>query len=229
MKCPGNPWFVARTLSNREKVVAAHLGSRLVEYYLPTYKRTSNCCDRRVILDSPLFPGYLFVRFTRHQQLTVITVPGILCILDAPGGLASVADEEILRLQEGLSQRLKILPTSFYSAGDQVRLLEGPFQGYLAKVAETTSRNLRLVLSVGSLGTCCFSLEVNPAEVELLAPPTSRMLPGVNKGIPLEQPNASLSHPRTLGQSCYSGNEDSRAGFDAMNLSFLFPSTSKGF
>jgi transcription antitermination factor NusG len=197
MQCAGNPWFVARTLSNREKVVAAHLGGRLVEYYLPTYKRTSNCCDRRVTMDSPLFPGYLFVRFARSQQLAVVTIPGILSILDAPGGLALVPDDEIRRLREGLSQGLRIFPSSFYSAGDQVKILAGPFQGYHARVAESNTRRLLLILSVGSIGSCCFSLEVNPADIELLAPQSSSKKSGVGESVPLELHNLALTHLRT--------------------------------
>jgi Transcription termination factor nusG len=55
-------WYAAYTCANHEKRVAAELGVREVEHFLPLYSSIRRWKDRRVTLNLPLFPGYVFVR-----------------------------------------------------------------------------------------------------------------------------------------------------------------------
>ena len=48
--------------AHHEKRVAAELGARSVEHFLPLYSSVRRWKDRRVQLELPLFPGYVFVR-----------------------------------------------------------------------------------------------------------------------------------------------------------------------
>jgi transcription antitermination factor NusG len=190
MESSGGPWFVAHTLSNREKLVSAHLGGREIEHYLPTYTRTRRCFDRKTVCQAPLFPGYLFVRFTRTQQLSVVTVPGLLRLLDASGGLASVSNEEVARLREGIRMDLEILPARPYNAGDRVRILAGPFRDYEATVSASKGRRVMVVMSVGPAEVCCFSLDMDAREVE----PLGASLRGPGNG-----QRAAFAERRTAG------------------------------
>jgi transcriptional antiterminator NusG len=163
------PWFILHVLSNREKVVTSHLAGRGVEHYLPTCKVARTRSDRKVTLELPLFPGYVFSRFTRNQQLAVVTVPGIQRIIEVPGGLARVSDGEIQALRDGLMARLLILPSKPYESGDKVRIARGPFQGTEAFVSESMNRFVRVVLSIGNIKSCSFSLDVDSADLELMS------------------------------------------------------------
>jgi len=55
-------WYAAYTRAQHEKSVAAELGMREVEHFLPLYSCVRRWKDRRVQLELPLFPGYVFVR-----------------------------------------------------------------------------------------------------------------------------------------------------------------------
>jgi transcription antitermination factor NusG len=165
------PWFILHTLSNHEKSVGAHLYGRDVEHYLPMYTTDRKGRNLKVALELPLFPGYVFTRFVRTQQMTVLTVPGILNILKAPGGLATISNREIRSLHEGLLRSLPLLPSNPYTTGNRVRIVRGVFQGYEAHVSESNKSgalSLRVVISAGSINSCSFSLDINPSDVELL-------------------------------------------------------------
>jgi len=54
-------WYAAYTRSNHERRVADQLGKREVEHFLPEYESVRKWKDRKVRLQMPLFPGYVFV------------------------------------------------------------------------------------------------------------------------------------------------------------------------
>src|SRR5215813_13003195 len=72
-------WYAVYVRSRHEKCVAAHFGTKSLEYFLPTYKEVrkwKNGC--RMQLDLPLFPGYLFARIFLWQRLCVLECPGVI-------------------------------------------------------------------------------------------------------------------------------------------------------
>ena len=70
-------WYAAYTSANHEKKVVTELERRSVESFLPLYSSIRRWKDRRVRLDLPLFPGYVFVHFALRERLRVIQVPGL--------------------------------------------------------------------------------------------------------------------------------------------------------
>ncbi len=56
-------WFAVYTTCRHEKRVARHMEQRQIEHFLPTYRTQHRWKDgSRVMVDLPLFPGYVFVR-----------------------------------------------------------------------------------------------------------------------------------------------------------------------
>src|SRR5712671_5761651 len=70
-------WYAAYTCAQHEKRVAAELRMREVEHFLPLYSSVRRWKDRRVQLELPLFPGYVFVRLALLDRLCVLQVPGV--------------------------------------------------------------------------------------------------------------------------------------------------------
>ena len=62
-------WYAAYTSANHEKRVAEQLVVRSVEHFLPVYASVRRWKDRRVTLQLPLFPGYVFVRMALQDRL----------------------------------------------------------------------------------------------------------------------------------------------------------------
>ena len=85
--------------------MAEQLGVREVEHFLPLYSSVRRWKDRRVTLDLPLFPGYVFVRMALRDRLQVQQVPGVARLVGFDGTPAALPDEEIDALRTSLGER----------------------------------------------------------------------------------------------------------------------------
>src|ERR1043166_10057148 len=82
-------WYAIYTCANHEKRVAAELEARAVENFLPLYHSLRRWKDRRVILNTPLFPGYVFVRLAMQDRVRVVQVPSVVRLVGF-GGVPAV-------------------------------------------------------------------------------------------------------------------------------------------
>ncbi|HEV2224909.1 MAG TPA: UpxY family transcription antiterminator [Candidatus Acidoferrales bacterium] len=141
-------WYAAYACANHEKCVAAELAARAVEHFLPVYSSIRRWKDRRVKLDLPLFPGYVFVRIALCNRLRVLQIPSVVQLVGFNGKSAALPDEEMEILRSGLSQGLRAKPHPFLTVGRRVRITGGPFAG-LEGVLQRKKSSLRVVVSLG--------------------------------------------------------------------------------
>src|SRR5580704_136550 len=99
-------WYAAYTSANHEKKVSVELGCRSVESFLPLYSSVRRWKDRRVQLQLPLFPGYVFVRLALRDRLRVVQIPSVVRLVGFGGLPTALPDTEIEILQSGFSQSL---------------------------------------------------------------------------------------------------------------------------
>ncbi len=140
-------WYAAYTCANHEKRVAAELDARTVEHFLPLYSSVRRWKDRRVNLDLPLFPGYVFVWLALRDRLRVLQIPSVVRLVGFNGLPTALPDEEMEILRSGLCQSLRAEPHPFLAVGRRVRITGGPFAG-LAGVLKRKKSNLRVVVSL---------------------------------------------------------------------------------
>jgi len=159
-------WYAAYTRANHEKRVAAELGAREVEHYLPLYKSVRRWKDRRVQLELPLFPGYVFLRLALCDRMRVVPIPSLVRLVGFNGLPAALADEEMEILRLGLGQSLRAEPHPFLTAGRRVRIAGGPFAG-LEGVLKRKKSNLRVVVSL-ELIQRSVAVDVDAADVRPL-------------------------------------------------------------
>src|SRR6267378_5822400 len=95
-------WYAAYTCANHEKRVREQLEQRSVESFLPLYETVRRWKDRRMRLQMPLFPGYVFVRMVLMDRLRVLQVPSVVRLVGFNGHLSPLLDEEIEGLKKGL-------------------------------------------------------------------------------------------------------------------------------
>ena len=164
-------WSVLHVNSNHEKQVLQHLVSRSVDCYLPLYSERRRWTDRNVVVQRPLFPGYVFTRFPPETRVSVVSTPGVCRVLgDAPH--QKVTADEIERIQAALAGGLALRPHSGVDIGMRVRVCNGIFAGAQGKVKEFRNQ-CRVILSVTSVQQF-FSLEVQMNDLELLKEPLAR-------------------------------------------------------
>src|SRR6266446_9773930 len=122
-------WYAAYTCAQHEKRVAAELGVRKVEHFLPLYSSVRRWKDRRMQLEMPLFPGYVFVRLALRDRLRVVQIPSVVRLVGFSGLPAALPDTVMEILRSGLSQSPRVQPHPFLTAGRHVRITGGPFAG----------------------------------------------------------------------------------------------------
>jgi transcription antitermination factor NusG len=159
-------WYAAYTCANHEKRVREQLGQRSIESYLPLYETVRRWNDRRMRLQLPLFPGYVFVRMAMVDRLRVLQVPSVVRLVGFNGHLAALPDTEIDALKNGLLNGVRAEPYPFLTAGRRVRVISGPFEGIAGIVVRRKNR-LRLVISLDLIQRAA-SVEVEAHDLELL-------------------------------------------------------------
>jgi transcription antitermination factor NusG len=156
-------WYAAYTCANHEKRVAAEVEARDVEHFLPVYASVRRWKDRRVSLELPLFPGYVFVRLALRDRVRVLQIPSVVRLVGFNGQPAALPDEEMEILRSGLSQRLRAEPHPFLTVGRRVRITGGPFAG-LEGILQRKKNSLRVVVSL-SLIQRSVAVDVDVADV----------------------------------------------------------------
>jgi transcription antitermination factor NusG len=142
----GQSWYAIYTRANHEKRVATHLTHVGVENYLPLYETLRKWSDRRVRLELPLFPGYLFVRTALRQRLPILQAPGVVRMVGSGGTPVPLNGDQIDRLRGGLAQVLAE-PYPQIPVGQRVRIIAGPLLGMEGVLLRRKS-GLRVVVSI---------------------------------------------------------------------------------
>ena len=140
-------WYAAYTCANHEKRVAAELAMRKVEHFLPVYRSVRRWKDRRVQLELPLFPGYVFVRLALGGRMRVVQIPSVVRLVGFNGLPTALPDTEMEIMRAGLSQNLRAEPHPFLTVGRKVSITAGPFSG-LEGILKRKKGNLRVVVSL---------------------------------------------------------------------------------
>jgi len=157
-------WYAAYTSANHEKRVSAQLGIRSVEHFVPLYESMRRWKDRKVRLQLPLFPGYVFVRLTRSERLRVLQVPGVARLVGFNGLPCALPDSDIEALKAGLASGIRAEPYPFLTVGRRVRVKAGPLEGLQGFVVRRKNR-LRLIISLDLIHRAA-AVEVETTDLE---------------------------------------------------------------
>lgn len=163
-ECVEEHWYAAQTCANHEKRVLQQLSQRTVEAYLPLYTSVRRWKDRRVCLELPLFPGYVFVRLALRDRMHALQTPSVVRLVGFGGQPAALPDQEIHALKEGLTRDMRAEPHPYLTTGRRVRVRSGPLQG-LEGILLRRKGIFRVVISI-ELIQRAVALDVDAADVE---------------------------------------------------------------
>jgi len=157
-------WYAAYTMPRHEKLVAAQLGMRELETYLPLYRTVHHWNRREAEVDLPLFPGYVFVNMPIADRVRVLEQPGVVRLVGTNGRAIPLPEGEIERLRSSLAF-CKAEPYPFMTAGRKVRIKSGPMAGFEGKILRRKGK-LRLVVSLEMI-SCSVVLELDSGCAQL--------------------------------------------------------------
>lgn len=155
-------WSVLHTRPRQEKALARMLHAANIEHELPLARHVTFHGHRRRVVDTPLFPSYLFMRgpaeatwFARASRRVANVIP----IDDQARFL-----HELTQIRLALESGADLLADDYLAVGRRVRVRSGPFRD-IEGLIETRSRSGRLVLQVEALGRAT-SLEIDTSLLE---------------------------------------------------------------
>src|SRR5688572_5464153 len=120
-------WFLLRTRSRQEKVIANDFGARGIGHFLPLVTCTRFYGDRKARVELPLFPGYVFLRGMRDDAYTADRSGRIAQIISVPN--QARLDRELKNIYLALGVNAVLDPFPYLKVGVRVQVREGPFRG----------------------------------------------------------------------------------------------------
>lgn len=157
-------WYAIWTRSRHEQVVREQLERKGLEAFLPTVTRWSRWKDRKKQVDWPLFPGYVFAKFSVNDRLTVMKSTGVVSIVGFSGESTPIPEHEITSIRTLIETDLQFDPCPMIKEGMMVEVTYGPLRGVVGRLVRKGA-HARLVLSVELIGQGV-SVEVDAADVK---------------------------------------------------------------
>lgn len=146
---PPGGWYAVYVKSRHEARVENRLLNQNFDVFLPRQKQPSRRRNRALIIQVPLFPGYLFVRagLSPERYLQILRTPGVVRVLCHQGAPALVPEREIESLRSlcRLNLAMKHHP---YRPGQKVEVLRGCLAGVVGKVSRARPGRTRVLVSV---------------------------------------------------------------------------------
>lgn len=165
-------WYIVNTYSNFEKKVAesirekadqSGLAEDFEEVLVPTEEVVEMRRGRKVSSERKFFPGYVLLKanLTDEAYHLVKETPKVTGFLGSQAKPVPVSQAEIDRIlnqvQEGIDSPK---PTILFEIGEQVRVMDGPFQSFTGTVEEVDGERARLKVEVSIFG------RATPVELE---------------------------------------------------------------
>ncbi len=163
-------WYTLLTKSRFENVVYTGIIKKSLDVFLPKIKVRSKRKDRKLMIDVPLFPGYVFVNISLdpYEQLKVLKTYGAVRILGSNAGPIPVPDEQIesLRIITGTGLDVLTGAGARLKRGEMVQVIAGPFAGVRGEFIRYKGKN-RVVIHIETLGQFA-GVEINEDDIERL-------------------------------------------------------------
>lgn len=163
-------WFAVWTRSRQEKVVAETLNKLGVPHYLPLKSELRKWSDRRQMVETPLFSGYLFVKINlfTNSRLQVLKVPGVGSLVGNQMGPLPIPDRQIEDIYRVLTAGVECSVQPLLKEGDRVRVVQGALAGIEGTLIRNSSAS-RLLVSIEMIRQS-ISVSILRSDVELVAP-----------------------------------------------------------
>ena len=147
-------WYALQTQPRREALALVHLDRQGFTGFCPTRSKITRAGRRRVTVQAPFFPGYLFVQLDLEAERwrSINGTIGVLRLVSfgASGRPAPLPVGFVERLRE-LGSSGALGGGEDLKAGDSVRVIGGPFDD-VCGVLETKSESERVTILLSLLG-----------------------------------------------------------------------------
>jgi transcriptional antiterminator RfaH len=156
-------WTVLHVRPRCEKKMAEYCAFYDIEHYLPLRRETKIYQRRKVMVEKPVFPGYVFADVPENGRETVLKSNNIVRMIEVDDQLTF--EREIGQIRMALDVDPTLGATEAFTQGKTVRIIEGSFRG-LEGVVQAVKSEARVVLNVNLIGQAV-AVDV---DMDMLAP-----------------------------------------------------------
>ena len=149
---PQPQWFAVQTKPRYEKKIHMTLKRAGIDTFLPLTREVHRWSDRRMTVDLPLFPGYLFVHIIPLpvNRLPVLRTSGVISFVGIRQQGTAIPDDQVEHLRTLIDKRISVGPHPFLRVGQRVRIRGGCLEG-LEGLLVASERDRRLIISVEAI------------------------------------------------------------------------------
>jgi transcription antitermination factor NusG len=147
------PWYAVHTRSRHEDRVCLGLQQKSFHAYLPKLEVWSKRKDRRKKIETPMFPGYLFVEIAsldNDNKLEVLKTFGVVRILGKSAGSEPipVPNAKIDAIRRIVDSKVEVQQFQYPKVGEPARIIDGPFKGMEGQVIRTDYEKELFVIEI---------------------------------------------------------------------------------
>ncbi|MCP4672698.1 MAG: UpxY family transcription antiterminator [Desulfobacula sp.] len=164
-------WFALLTRSNFEQTVFNNIVKKNIEAFLPKTKKKSSRKDRSLMIEVPLFPGYIFVRSSIEpcDHLNILKTVGAVRLLGSKSEPVPVPSSQIKSLKILTNANMDLITGTNIrmKKGDFVMILEGPMAGAKGEFTRYKGQG-RVIIKIDILGQYA-GVEVSEENIEKIS------------------------------------------------------------
>jgi len=154
-------WYALKVRTGGEFAAVDALRHRGFTSYSPTQKERRRYSDRMKVIETAVFPGYVFCQFDFQEKLPIISCPGVEYIVGFAGVPSPVPEDELLNVSRMIAAGASA--THVLTCGQRVRVTHGPLEGIEGVLVRGATGD-RLVVSIKLLNQGA-SLHIDEDEV----------------------------------------------------------------
>lgn len=163
-------WYALLTKSKFENVVHNAIQKKSIDVFLPKIKVPSKRKDRKLMIDIPLFPGYVFVQTTleAEEHLRILKTVGAVRLLGYNDGPVPVPSDQIesLKIITNTSQEILTGSGAQLKKGQPVMVVRGPFAGVRGEFIRYKGKQ-RVIIKIDALAQFA-GIEISHEDIERL-------------------------------------------------------------
>lgn len=147
-------WYACRTRARAEKKVDRLLTTAGFTAYVPLIERLRQWSDRSKQVTFPLFPGYVFARFSLSTLPEIVRTPNLIEVVRVNGSPTPIRETEIESIRalvhgaRGISEEPQA--HDYLVTGQEVQVIQGPFEGLRGILTEVRGKT-RIVVRLEAI------------------------------------------------------------------------------
>jgi len=147
-------WYCIKTRPRHERAAKrALLSNAHLEIFCPLLRFDRARKSGRARVTEAMFPGYLFAKFDYGRQFRLVRATNGVSTIVSFGGLPAIVPENVIgTLQAAVAEGETVEIPSRVSIGEEVQVVQGPFQGIRAIVTNLLPAHARVTVLLELLG-----------------------------------------------------------------------------